>query len=46
MQVGHCADGCLFELRADPLEAHDRAPSEPARLARMLAALEAAEASA
>ena len=23
--VGHCADGCLYELRADPLERHDLA---------------------
>lgn len=21
--VGHCANGCLYELRSDPLEAHD-----------------------
>ena len=33
--VGHCGDGCLFELRSDPLEAHDVAAANPERVASM-----------
>jgi len=33
--VGHCSDGCLFELRADPLEANDLAAKFPERVKTM-----------
>ena len=33
--VGHCSDGCLFELRSDPLEANDVAAKFPDRVAAM-----------
>jgi hypothetical protein len=33
--VGHCSDGCLFELRADPLEANDLASKFPERVKTM-----------
>eukprot|EP00038_Savillea_parva_P020803 m.32546 g.32546 ORF g.32546 m.32546 type:complete len:730 (-) comp4898_c0_seq1:218-2407(-) len=33
--VGHCGDGCLFELRSDPLEANDVAAANPERVASM-----------
>ena len=35
--VSHCGDGCLFELRADPLETSDLASRHPQRLARLFA---------
>jgi len=44
--VSHCGDGCLFELRADPLETSDLASRHPQRLARLRAKLEAYEATA
>ena len=46
--VGHCADGCLYELRGDPLERHDLAasPEQATRLTRMRAKLMAYEATA
>lgn len=33
--VGHCGDGCLFELNSDPLEANDVAAANPDRVASM-----------
>ena len=30
--VGHCANGCLFELNSDPLESNDLAAAKPAKL--------------
>ena len=44
--VGHCADGCLYNLRDDPLELHDLAPTMPAKAAALRAKVEAYETSA
>jgi len=33
--VGHCSDGCLFELKSDPLEANNLAAQQPERVAAM-----------
>lgn len=44
--VGHCADGCLYELRADPSERRDLATEMPERLEAMRAKLAAYEATA
>ena len=44
--VGHCANGCLYELRSDPLELHDVAALHPDRLKAMYARLEQEETTA
>ena len=44
--VGHCANGCLYELRSDPLELHDVAALHPDRLRAMYARLEQEETTA
>ena len=35
--MGHCADGCLYSLRDDPLELHDLAAAMPERVAKLRA---------
>ena len=44
--VQHCGDGCLYELRADPFEAHDLAAKMPAKVEEMRRKIEAYEATA
>ena len=44
--VGHCALGCLYNLRDDPLETHDLAATMPAKAAALRAKVEAYETTA
>ena len=44
--VGHCGNGCLYNIKDDPLETTDVAAKYPARLAEMYKKLEAYEATA
>lgn len=44
--MGHCSDGCLFELRSDPLEANDVSAANPSRVAAMRTKLMGYEATA
>lgn len=44
--VGHCGNGCLYDLRSDPLELIDLAGEQPERLAVMYKKLEQYELSA
>ena len=41
--VQHCADGCLYELRGDPLETTDLAAARPAKAKALRAKLAAYE---
>jgi len=44
--VGHCANGCLFELNSDPLESVDLAAAKPLKLRQLYAKLEKYETTA
>lgn len=44
--VGHCGNGCLYDIRADPLETTDVAASHPHILQQMRTKLEAYETTA
>ena len=44
--VRHCSGGCLYDLVADPLEAHDVAAAHPAVVQRLYARIEELERSA
>jgi len=39
--VGHCANGCLYNILADPLEANDLAASMPTKVAELYAKITA-----
>lgn len=44
--VGHCANGCLFNLREDPLESVDLASNMPQKVAELYAKIEKYETTA
>jgi arylsulfatase I/J len=44
--VGHCADGCLYNLMADPLETTDLASQMPAKVAELRTKIEKYESTA
>jgi len=44
--LGHCANGCLFELNSDPLESVDLAAAKPLKLRQLYAKLEKYETTA
>jgi hypothetical protein len=44
--VGHCANGCLYNIAEDPLEQHDLAAAMPAKVAELYKKIEGYEATA